>query len=101
VNRIIERLPPIAWRGNDGVERIEYDFVISVCGDLGAPRLELGKQTEHRWIPIDELDLLLENRTVDEDLVAWIASVADAMRRWAAGMGLGAGGSRSPGSPRR
>jgi 8-oxo-dGTP diphosphatase len=85
VARILDRLPAVTWRGNDGRQRLEYDFVVAVDGDLDAPRLEVGKHTEQRWVTVDELDLLLENRTVDEDLIRWVASVADAVRRWAAG----------------
>jgi 8-oxo-dGTP diphosphatase len=87
VARILDRLPPVTWCGNDGLQRLEYDFVVAVDGDLGAPRLEVGKHTEQRWVTVDELDLLLENRTVDEDLIRWMASVAHAVRRWAAGSG--------------
>lgn len=76
VAQILGRLPPVTWRGDDGFDRLEYDFLVAVEGDLTAPRLETGKHTEYRWVTANELDLLLENRTIDDDLLAWLASIA-------------------------
>src|SRR6478609_4770905 len=38
LDRIIRVLPPAGWTGDDGQRRVEYDFVVTVHGDLGAPR---------------------------------------------------------------
>jgi len=46
--------------------RRELDFLVTVSGDLDHPLLEEGKATEYRWITPMELDLLKENRTVDD-----------------------------------
>jgi 8-oxo-dGTP diphosphatase len=80
VERIHPGLPRIAWSGDDGQARIEYDFPVTVAGDLGAPRLEAGKHSAHRWVSAAELDLLKENRVVDPALEEWIGLLGDALR---------------------
>ena len=39
-----------AYTGNDGLARVETDFLVRVDGDLSRPRLEVGKHTEFRWL---------------------------------------------------
>jgi len=85
VARVVTELPSLTWRGDDGRERTEYDYVVTVDGDLTAPRLEAGKHTEFRWVGECELHLLLEHRTVDDALRQWVASLADAIRSGYAG----------------
>ena len=46
------------WTGDDGLPRIETDFLVRVDGDLLRPRLEVGKHTESRWLTADETELL-------------------------------------------
>jgi len=59
--------------GEPSVHRYrEFDFLVDVCGDLARPRLEEGKQIEFRWIGPDDVDLLSENRGIDQGLVARI-----------------------------
>ena len=62
------------YRGNDGLDRVETDFLVRVDGDLRRPRLEVGKHTEFRWLAEDELDLLDENRHADDGLIRRIAA---------------------------
>ena len=62
-----------AYRGDDGIDRIEYDFLIRVDGDLTRPRLEVGKHTEYRWLAENQLDLLDEHREVNDGLIRRIA----------------------------
>jgi 8-oxo-dGTP diphosphatase len=81
VARILDRLPPIGWRGNDGYERVEQDFLVTVDGELTAPRLETDKHTAWQWVTDDRLDLLTDNRLADEDLVRWAEAVATGARR--------------------
>ncbi len=62
-----------AYRGNDGIDRIETDFLVRVDGDLLRPRLEAGKHTEFRWLGETELDVLDQHRAPDEGLIREIA----------------------------
>ena len=50
----------------DGLERREFDFLVSVWGDLEKPLLEETKVTEHRWLGPGDLDILRENRQADD-----------------------------------
>jgi 8-oxo-dGTP diphosphatase len=67
--------------GNDGLERLETDFLIRVDGDLARPRLEVGKHTGFRWITRDEVDVLDENNGVDDGLVRQIIEGGFALLR--------------------
>ena len=59
------------WKG-----RREFDFLVEVEGDLGRPRLELPQHIEFRWVSLEELPLLDENRIVDEGLVRRLVELA-------------------------
>ncbi len=61
------------YRGNDGIDRVESDFLVRVDGDLSRPRLEEGKHTEYRWLAEHELDVLDEHRDVNDGLIRRIA----------------------------
>lgn len=61
------------YRGDDGLDRLETDFLVRVDGDLARPRLEVGKHTEFRWLAEDELDILDEHRHVNDGLIRRIA----------------------------
>ncbi len=52
--------------------RREFDFVVTVDGDLSHPHLEPGKATEFRWITLEEIDTLRENRCPSDDAVVRI-----------------------------
>ena len=55
---ILGELEPLTYTGDDGLTRVEEDFLVRVDGDLDNPRLEPGKHTEYRWIGAsDVLDL--------------------------------------------
>ncbi|WP_328989608.1 NUDIX domain-containing protein [Kribbella sp. NBC_01245] len=47
----------------DGVVRRELDYLVTVDGDLAAPRLEVGKHDASAWVGPDELELLMVGRT--------------------------------------
>ena len=49
-----------------GIRR-EFDFVVEIEGDLEHPRLEEGKHTAFRWIDLDELEVLKEERLAGDD----------------------------------
>ena len=57
-----------------GVTRREIDYLVDVDGDLGAPRLEVGKHDAYAWIGLDDLDRMMDDRTDDDrrlrDIVA-------------------------------
>jgi mutator protein MutT len=58
----------------EGRVRRELDYLITVDGDLDRPRLEVGKHDASAWVGLDNLDLMMENRTDGDrrlrDLVA-------------------------------
>ncbi|MDR7279937.1 NUDIX hydrolase [Catenuloplanes atrovinosus] len=68
------------WKGDDGLYRLETDFLCRVDGDLSRPRLEPGKHTDFAWITEAELDLLDENRP-DDDTIRRIVADGFAMLR--------------------
>jgi 8-oxo-dGTP pyrophosphatase MutT (NUDIX family)/2'-5' RNA ligase len=49
--------------------RREFDFVVSVDGDLTRPRLAPGEHTDYRWIAHDEIDLFDENLGLDDGVL--------------------------------
>ncbi|MGK5737813.1 NUDIX domain-containing protein [Micromonospora sp. URMC 103] len=67
--------------GDDGLERVESDFLVRVDGDLAHPRLEAGKHTEFRWLGEDDVPLLDEHRHVNDGLIRRIAEEAFATLR--------------------
>ncbi len=74
VSVVLGMVGEYAYRGNDGLDRIETDFLVRVDGDLLRPRLEVGKHTEFRWLAESELDLLDEHRDVNDGLIRRIAA---------------------------
>lgn len=62
VGEVVEILD---WEAGAEAKR-EIDLLVTVQGDLGAPRLERGKHTAARWLTADELPLLLERRDPDD-----------------------------------
>jgi len=73
VSVVLGTVGEYAYRGNDGLNRIETDFLVRVDGDLRRPRLEAGKHTGFRWLAEDELAVLDEDRDVNDGLVRRIA----------------------------
>jgi 8-oxo-dGTP diphosphatase len=61
------------YTGNDGIQRLETDFLVRVDGDLSRPRLEMGKHTEFRWLTESEIEVLDEHRDVNDGLIRTIA----------------------------
>jgi 8-oxo-dGTP pyrophosphatase MutT (NUDIX family) len=70
-----------AYRGDDGVERVEHDFLVRVEGDLARPRLEAGKHTEFRWITEADVDVLLAERLPGDVLARQIVTAGFALAR--------------------
>ncbi|WLS47089.1 NUDIX domain-containing protein [Micromonospora profundi] len=67
--------------GDDGLARIEHDFLVRVDGDLAHPTLEAGKHTEYRWLAEHEVTVLDENRDVNDGLIRRIAEEGFAVLR--------------------
>jgi hypothetical protein len=61
------------YTGEDGLQRVETDFLVRVDGDLSRPRLEVGKHTEYRWLGPDDLAVLDENRQINDGMIRRIA----------------------------
>ncbi|TDC26613.1 NUDIX domain-containing protein [Micromonospora sp. 15K316] len=81
VSRLIQQVGEYRYVGDDGLERIENDWLVRVDGDLDRPRLEAGKHTEYRWLAEEDLDLLDEHRDVNDGLIRRIAEEAFAALR--------------------
>ncbi len=74
VRRVVAELGEMSWVGNDGVRRLELDYLVEVDGDLTAPRLEWPKHVEFTWVRLDDLDLLMEDHTPpDADIRGLVA----------------------------
>jgi 8-oxo-dGTP diphosphatase len=76
VSIVLGTVGEYAYTGDDGVDRVEIDFLVRVDGDLSRPRLEVGKHTEFRWLAEPELAVLDENPAVDDGLIRRIAEDA-------------------------
>ncbi|MBV7333145.1 NUDIX domain-containing protein [Chloroflexi bacterium TSY] len=51
------------------IRKREFDFLVAVMGDLENPQIETEKFSEFRWIGADELGILLENRSADDNVI--------------------------------
>jgi 8-oxo-dGTP diphosphatase len=69
------------YTGEDGLQRVETDFLVRVDGDLDKPRLEVGKHTEYRWLGPDDLAVLDENVKVNDGMIRRIAEDGFAVLR--------------------
>ncbi|MEV4714630.1 NUDIX domain-containing protein [Micromonospora sp. NPDC049374] len=81
VSEVIAEIGEYRYVGDDGLARIESDWLVRVDGELTAPVLETGKHTEYRWLGPDDLDLLDEHREVNDGLIRHIAERAFAVLR--------------------
>lgn len=68
----------IDWEAG-GVPRREVDMLVTVEGDLAAPRLEEGKHDEGRWLAPHEVDVLLERRDPTDTWVHTVVTRAFAL----------------------
>ncbi|BCJ65598.1 NUDIX domain-containing protein [Polymorphospora rubra] len=69
VSHVLGLVGEYTYVGDDGLTRVEYDFLVRVDGDLRNPRLEAGKHTEFRWLSEHETVLLDEHRHVNDGLI--------------------------------
>jgi 8-oxo-dGTP diphosphatase len=76
VSVVLAEVGEMTYTGDDGIERVETDYLVRVDGDLTRPRLEEGKHTEFRWLAPDELDVLDINEPVDGGMLRRLAEDA-------------------------
>lgn len=69
VSHVLGLVGEYTYVGNDGIARVETDYLVRVDGDLRRPRLEVGKHTEFRWLAEHEVTLLDENRGPYDGLI--------------------------------
>ncbi|MEV4197410.1 NUDIX domain-containing protein [Micromonospora globbae] len=81
LSRLLAPVGEYRYVGDDGLERVESDWLVQVEGDLDRPRLEAGKHTEYRWLAEEDLALLDEHRDVNDGLIRRIAEEAFAALR--------------------
>ena len=67
--QIVATVGEYAYTGNDGIDRVETDYLVRVEGDLSRPRLEAGKHSDPRWLAEDETALLDEPPDVNDGLI--------------------------------
>jgi 8-oxo-dGTP diphosphatase len=73
VSHVLGVVGEYRYTGDDGVDRVETDFLVRVDGDLRRPRLETDRHTEFRWLAEDEIAVLDEHRDIDGGLARRIA----------------------------
>ncbi|WFE25892.1 NUDIX domain-containing protein [Solwaraspora sp. WMMD791] len=81
VAQILAEVGEYRYVGDDGIARVEVDYLVRVDGDLAHPVLEPGKHTEFRWLRADELDVLDESADVNDGLIRRIADNGFAVLR--------------------
>lgn len=69
------------YTADDGLARVETDFLVRVDGDLSRPRLEAGKHTEFRWLAERDIAVLDEHRDINDGMIRRIAEDAFAALR--------------------
>lgn len=63
--QILSLVHTFDWEtSNDGqlIKKREFDFLVEVSGDLTSPQLEADKFSEYRWVGMEDLAILKENR---------------------------------------
>ncbi|MCW6002977.1 NUDIX domain-containing protein [Micromonospora sp. CPCC 205371] len=73
VSVVIGVVGEYTYTANDGIRRVETDYLVRVDGDLARPQLEAGKHTEFRWLAESEIEVLDEHRDVNDGLIRTIA----------------------------
>lgn len=81
VSHVLAVVGEYRYTGDDGLDRVETDFLVRVDGDLARPRLEADKHTEFRWLAEQDIAVLDEHRDVNDGLIRRIAQDAFAALR--------------------
>ncbi|QLQ38462.2 NUDIX domain-containing protein [Micromonospora robiginosa] len=74
VSHVLGLVGEYRYTGDDGVERMETDFLVRVDGDLSRPRLEPTEHTEFRWLAERDIAVLDEHRDVNDGLLRRIVA---------------------------
>ncbi len=69
LSQIVSLLAVFDWEDGQGELRREMDFLVEVTGDLAHPQLEWSKNSAFRWLSLDELDILKENRQPQDSII--------------------------------
>jgi 8-oxo-dGTP pyrophosphatase MutT (NUDIX family) len=85
--QILGTVGEYAWTGNDGVRRVETDFLVRVEGDLSRPRLEKGKHHGPRWVTEADTAWLDDPPGVNDGLIRRIVEDGFALIRRIVGAG--------------
>jgi 8-oxo-dGTP pyrophosphatase MutT (NUDIX family) len=59
-----------------GFVRRELDYLVEVVGDLSSPRLEEGKHDAYAWVGLNEVDLMMKDRTDGDFRLRDIVAIA-------------------------
>lgn len=70
-----------AYTGDDGVARVETDYLVRVDGDLSRPRLEVGKHSDPRWLTEADTAVLDDPPGVNDGLIRRIVEDGFALIR--------------------
>ena len=62
LKRIVEVIGFYDGQTDDGEKVYEADFLVEIVGDLEHPQIEWSKNSEFRWISLDEIEILRESR---------------------------------------
>lgn len=62
LSHILADVGEITYTGDDGLTRVERDYLVRVEGNLFAPRLAADEHTEWRWIDEARIDLIDDHR---------------------------------------
>jgi 8-oxo-dGTP pyrophosphatase MutT (NUDIX family) len=65
---IIALLGQFDW-SFENQDRREFDLLVTVDGNLADPQLEWAKHSEFRWLKLDEIEILKENRLPADALI--------------------------------
>jgi 8-oxo-dGTP pyrophosphatase MutT (NUDIX family) len=84
--QILGTVGEYGYTGNDGVARLETDFLVRVDGDLSRPRLEAGKHADPRWLSEAETALLDDPPDVNDGLIRRIVEDGFALIRRISGI---------------
>ncbi|MDQ2717357.1 MAG: NUDIX domain-containing protein [Chloroflexota bacterium] len=66
--QVVAILGQFDWVADQKAKR-ELDVLVEVEGDLSDPQLEWSKHSEFRWINLDEIEILKENRPPGDTLI--------------------------------
>src|SRR6185503_18069752 len=79
LTRILDTVAIFDWESEaDGqsLRMREFDFLVSVEGDLDRPQIEIEKFTEFRWVGPIDIEILMEGRPADEVMMFQLVQMA-------------------------